>query len=274
MRNYYIILSLFCSLLLSSCEKVIDVNLTTEPARLVVDAGLTYIKGTDGKNQSIVLSTTTGFFDKEIPKVSGAIVYINNSANSKFEFFEDANRKGKYNCKDFVPSIGETYILTIIYKGETYKAEEKLIPVNKIENVEQRADLGINQDEYGFKINFQDRIAENNFYIISYKSPHEAFPYYQVFDDQFFDGKIMFGLYGSDELKLGDAVEVSLRGASQRNFNYMNKLVNTASSGGGPFQPTPSSTTRGNVVNQTNESNFCLGFFSISETDKLVYTIK
>ncbi len=274
MRNYYIILSLFCLILLSSCEKVIDVNLTTEPPRLVVDAGLTYIKGTDGKNQSIILSTTTGFFDKEIPKVSGATVYINNSANSKFEFLEDASKKGKYNCTNFIPVVGETYILTIIYKGETYKAQEKLIPVNRIENVEQRADLGLNQDEYGFKINFQDRVSENNFYIISYTSTYEAFPYYQVFDDQFFDGKLMFGLYGSDELKLGDSVEVSLRGASQRHFNYMTKLVNTASSGGGPFQPTPSSTIRGNVVNQTKESNFCLGFFSISETDKIVYTIK
>ena len=274
MRNIYFILSLFCLISLSSCEKVIDVNLTTEPPRLVVDAALTYVKGTDGKNQSITLSTTTGFFDKEIPKVSGATIYINNSTNTKFEFLEDANQKGSYNCTNFVPVLGESYILTIIYKGETYKAQETLIPVNKIENVEQRADLGLNQDEYGFKINFQDRISENNFYIISYKSPYEAFPYYQVFDDQFFDGKLMFGLYGSDELKVGDAVEVSLRAASQRHFNYMNKLVNTASGGGGPFQPTPSSAIRGNVVNQTKESNFCLGFFSISEADKIVYTIK
>ena len=274
MKNIYISLSLFCLILLTSCEKVIDVNLTTEPPRLVVDASLIYTKGTDGKNQSIILSTTTGFFGQEIPKVSGATVYINNSTNSKFEFLEDANQKGKYNCANFIPVIGETYILTIIYKGETYNAQEKLIPVNKIENVEQRADLGINQDEYGFKINFLDRISENNFYIISYKSSYEAFPYYQVLDDQFFDGKIMFGLYGSDDLKLGDSVEVSLKSASQRHFNYMNKLVNTASSGGGPFQPTPSSTIRGNIVNKTKESNFCLGFFSISETDKIVYTIK
>lgn len=274
MKNKNTILGLFCLILLTSCEKVIDVDLKNESPRLVVDAALTYIKGTDGKNQSLVLSTTTGFFDREIPKVSGATVYVTNSANRRFNFVEESNIKGKYTCTDFVALIGDTYTLTIVYKGETYKAVEKLNAVNKIDNIEQRADLGLNKDEYGIRVNFQDPATEDNFYIISYVTPFEAFPYIDAFDDKFFQGKIGFGLFGSDKMKMGDSIEIKVRGGSERYFNYMRKLISTAASGGGPFQPSRSSTIRGNVVNQTKESNYCLGFFSISETDRLIYVIK
>lgn len=274
MINKNIILSLLCIILLTSCEKVIDVDLNNENPRLVVDAGLTYIKGTDGKNQSLTLSTTTGFFDKGVPKVSGATVYVTNSSNTRFNFLEEPNTKGKYTCTNFAPLIGETYVLTVIYNGETYKAQDKLSAVNQIDNVEQRADLGINKDEYGIRVNFQDPATENNFYVISYVTPFEAFPYIDAFDDKIFQGRIGFGLYGSDKMKLGDSIEIKVRGTSERYFNYIKKLISTASVGGGPFQPFPSSTIRGNIVNQTKESNYCLGFFSISETDRIVYVIK
>jgi len=42
---------------------------------------------------------------------------------------------------------------------------------------------------------------------------------------------------------------------------------------GGPFQ-TPSSTVRGNIVNQTNFDNFALGFFRLSETDEEIYIVQ
>ncbi len=266
---------LFCILIFSSCEKVIDVKLSTEPSRLVVDATLSWVKGTNGKSQSVFLSTTTSYYSQEIPKVSDAIVYINNSTNTKFEFLEETATKGKYTCANFSPVIGENYTLTIVYKGETYKAQEKLTSVSPIENVEQRSDLGINRDEYGIKVNFQDPIAQNNFYLVRFVTSTSAFPSFEVFHDQFFDGKKGFGLYGSDKLKKDDAIEIKLNGISERYFDYMKKLTATASGGGGgPFQPTPSSAIRGNVVNQSNESNFCLGYFSVSETDILTYTVK
>lgn len=274
MKNKNILLSLLCLTLLFSCEKVIDVNLINETPRLVVDAGLTFTKGTDGKNQSILLSTTTGFFDKEIPKISGATIFVNNSANARFDFLEEINTKGKYTCTNFVPVIGETYQLTIIYNGETYTAQEKLIGVNKIENIEQRSDLGIAKDEYGIKVNFQDPALENNYYLTRHVTPFQPFPFLEVFDDRFFQGNIGFGLFSNDKLKLGDSLEVSISGISQRYFDYLKKLISTASSGGGPFQPTPSSTIRGNVINQTKESNYCLGYFSISEVDRVIYVIK
>ena len=41
----------------------------------------------------------------------------------------------------------------------------------------------------------------------------------------------------------------------------------------GPFETQPA-TVRGNFVNQTNEANFPLGYFRISEVSILTYTVE
>lgn len=275
MKNSSFVILILSGFLFGSCQKVIDVKLAAEPPRLVVDAALIWVKGTNGKTQSITLSTTSGYFSSEIPKVSGATVFVNNSANTKFDFIEESTQKGKYTCKSFSPVIGETYTLTVITNGETYKGNEKLIASTTIESVEQRNDLGINSDEYGIKTNFQDSGAQTNFYLLSYTSPVSPFPYLEVIDDIFFQGNKAFGLFGNDKLKKGDEVQIKFREVSERYFNYMKLLTGTAAGGGGgPFQPSPASTIKGNMVNQTNARNFCLGYFSVNEVDSLLYTIK
>jgi hypothetical protein len=54
----------------------------------------------------------------------------------------------------------------------------------------------------------------------------------------------------------------------------MSILISLAgSNNGSPFQ-SPPATVRGNIVNQTNEANYALGYFSLSEIDSLEYTIE
>ena len=54
----------------------------------------------------------------------------------------------------------------------------------------------------------------------------------------------------------------------------MNILLSIAGTGGGsPFQ-TPPATIRGNIINETNTSNFALGYFSLSEVDTKIYAIE
>jgi hypothetical protein len=53
----------------------------------------------------------------------------------------------------------------------------------------------------------------------------------------------------------------------------MNKLLNIAgSSGGSPFS-TPPATLRGNIINQSNENDYPLGYFHLSEIDTRNYTV-
>jgi hypothetical protein len=67
---------------------------------------------------------------------------------------------------------------------------------------------------------------------------------------------------------------MSVQGIDERYFNYMNKLIAIAgSSGGSPFA-TPPATLRGNIVNQTNQKNYPLGYFHLSEIDSRNYIIE
>lgn len=275
MKNTFQYISLiFITLLTFSCEKVVDVDLDTAPPKLVVDASIQWVKGTLGNEQKIKLTTTAPYYNNSVPVVSGATVFITNSANVVFNFTEITNT-GEYLCTDFQPVINETYTLTVIYNGQTFNATETLTAVPDIENtIEQNNEGGFTGDEIEIKFFYQDNGAEDNFYMIGFKPNNKLFPEYGVLEDRFFQGNQMFGLYSNEDLKPGDLVNIKLYGISRQYYNYMNVLLSVAGSGGGgPFQ-SPPATVRGNVVNQADENNFALGYFNLSEVDTVDYTIQ
>lgn len=256
------------------CEKVVDVDLDTAPPKLVVDASIQWIKGTSGNQQKIKLTTTTAYYNTSVPVVSGATVFITNSSNAIFNFIETGS-SGEYLCNNFQPVIGETYTLTVVYNGQTYKATETMMAVPDIENtIEQNNQGGFTGDEIEIKFFYQDNGAEDNFYMIGFKPNNKPFPDYGVLEDRFFQGNQMFGLYADKDLKAGDILNIKLYGISHQYYNYMNVLLSIAgNAGGGPFQ-SPPATVRGNVINQADEHNFALGYFNLSQVDTVDYTVQ
>lgn len=258
---------------LASCEDVVDVDLNTAPPKLVIDASIKWEKGTLGNEQKVKLTTTTGFYNSVIPTVSGATVFITNSANTVFNFTETPNT-GEYLCTDFVPVINETYTLTVISNGQTYTGSEKLYATPAIDSVEQSVFSGFGGDQIQVKFFYQDNGAEDNFYLIGFKNSTIAFPEYGVAPDEFFQGNQMFGFYTDEDLEPGDVLDLSLQGISERYNNYMSKLLNIAgTNGGNPFATAPA-TLRGNITNQTNRDNYPLGYFNLGEVDTDSYTIQ
>lgn len=260
----------------TSCEDVIDVDLDTAAPRLVVDASINWQKGTDGSYQKVKLTTTTDYFGTTIPTVSNAVVSITNLTSGQvFNFTENESNLGIYECFDFIPIINDAYEITILHQNQTYKASEPLISVPEIELVEQNTIDAFGTELIEIKYFFQDNPDENNFYFSSFTNPNYAIPIYDVDDDRFTQGNLMFGLEIDEELKAGDDVTIALYGVSEQYFNYMRILLTIAGSGGGggPFEAPPS-TVRGNIVNQDNFDNFCLGYFRLSEVDAVEYTIQ
>lgn len=273
MKNISFFIVLF-SLIFISCEEVVDVDLKTAPPKLVVDASINWVKGTDGSQQKIKLTTTTGYYDTTIPVVSGATVVVtNNSTGAIFNFLENSGT-GEYICTDFVPQINQTYTLTIISNGETYTATEKLYGVPDIQNIVQNNNGGFLGDEIEVRFFFRDNALENNFYLTRFDARILSFPDYEAFDDRFFEGNDNFGLFSDKDLKRGDILSMKLYGVSERFFNYMIILLSISGGGdGGPFQ-TPPATVKGNVINQTNKSNIALGYFRLSEVSERTYVIE
>jgi len=258
---------------LTGCEKVVKVDLKTEPPRLVIDASINWEKGTAGNSQVIKLTTTTGYYQDAIPVVSGASVSVTNSANMVFNFIETPGT-GNYVCGDFVPVVNEQYQLKVIYKGETYIAAEKLIATPTLMDVEQVNDLGFNNDEIGLKINFSDAADQRNYYLFRTDFSANPFPEYQVVDDRFEDGNIIPWFYAHEKLVQGKTLNFTHYGISENYSNYMRLLIGASSgANNGPFQVIPTK-VRGNIVNQTNIQNYALGFFRLGEISKLQYLVK
>ncbi len=260
-------------ILTTSCEKVIDVDLETATPRLVVDASIKWTKETSGNQQMIKLSTTTGYFSTTIPPVSGAIVTVKNSTNEAFTFIEKTGTS-EYICSNFSPKLNENYTLTIVYKGETYQASESLKPVPIIDRIVQKDNGGFTAKEIEIKAFYTDNKETNDFYLSRLKPSFVSIPTYGVGEDKYIQGNESFILYTHENLKKGQNIDISLHGISERYYNYMLILLSIAgSNGGSPFQ-SPPSTVRGNVINQTNEANYPLGYFSLSEVASQNYLVQ
>lgn len=274
MKKIYILpIILLNLLLLSSCEDVVDVDIDTAAPRLVIDASIQWQKGTDGREQKIKLSTTAGFYDTTVPTVSGALVRITNANNQTFDFIEEEAGSGFYLCHDFVPEINQTYVLTVVVQGQTYTATEKLLGVNPITSIEQNNEGGFGSDEIEIKAYSNDPDGVDNYYLFRYKASSKAIPEFDTFDDEFVQGNQFFGYYTNEDLKSGDVIDITLNGISKRYFEYMSKIILIAQGSNGPFS-TPPATVRGNIVNQTNAQNFALGYFTLSESDHVTYTLE
>lgn len=80
---------------LISCEEVIDLNLETSKERLVVNASLNWFRNfptnemQEGKDQSIQLNLTAGYYDDELKAANNAQVrVINTNTYEIFDFIE------------------------------------------------------------------------------------------------------------------------------------------------------------------------------------------
>lgn len=274
LKTTIIIVTMIIAILtLSSCEDVVDIDLNTAAPKLVIDASIKWQKGTVGNEQTIKLTTTTGFYETVLPTVTGAVVFITDSNAIQYDFNEDIGT-GNYICTNFNPVLNETYVLTVIHDGETYLATENLIPAPTIDSVNQNDEGGFTGDQVEVKFFFQDNGLVDNFYLIQFNTSFSILPEYGVVNDEFFQGNQMFGLYSNENLKPTDNLTFTLHGISEQYFNFMNVLLSVAGSGGGgPFQ-TPPATVRGNIINQTNFDNYTLGYFRLSETDTMIYTVQ
>lgn len=271
MKNYIpsvlVLLSLF---LLFSCEEEVVLNLESAQPRLVVNAPLTWAKGTAGKDQYITLSLTKAYYENEVPYVTNATVEVTDEIGTVFSFKQESTA-GKYECHNFLPVVNRKYFLKINYKGEEFVAEEKLYPVVNFDKTIQTNEGGANKDEIEVKAYFSDPKEIANYYLTKKEVPFRVIPEYTSFNDQFFDGNQIFDFFTDKDLKTNDKVIFTLYGISLEHQNYMNKIINAT--GGNPFQPIPG-VVKGNVSNSSNKKNYPLGYFSLSQTASITHSVE
>ncbi|WP_430909677.1 DUF4249 family protein [Maribacter sp. 2-571] len=281
MNSYKTILFLLMATGLFSCEDVIDVPVQTAAARLTIEASLDWEKGTAGNVQTIKLSTSTAFFDTvSNTAVTGAQVSVTNTdMSAQFDFVDQDN--GTYTTTEFVPVIGQSYTLEIVYNGETYRATETLNPVTEISEVLQSRDDGFSEDELEVRIIFTDPEEEGNNYLFKFQKLGELLPTLEVGTDEFINGNEIDWWYEIEEdedtetieaFAPGDVVNIEMYGISKAYNDYLEILTDQVG-GVGLFEATPVA-VKGNCVNLTNPENFAHGYFRLTEFNKTSYTFE
>ena len=264
---------LFCLLSIVSCEDVIDVELNNAEPKLVIDASLRWIKGSDGQSQEIKLTLSAPYFDTSVPPATGAQVIVTDAADNTYNFIEEGGT-GIYKTSNFVPVIGGEYRLTIVYENETYTGTETMMSVVPINRVEQKNDGGFSGEEIELKAFYTDPAGIENFYLFEFLVVNKSTLSLEVYDDEFTDGNEIFAFYSDEDLKAGDELLIANSGVSQRAYDFLNILLQqTDENGGDPFETQPA-TVRGNCINQTNPDNFPLGYFRVTETDIVTYIVQ
>jgi len=258
---------------LNSCTDTVDVDVPNGGARLVVEASINWEKGTSGQTQTIKLSLSTAFFDSnpDVP-VTGASVIVTKDDDGAQFVFDDQNN-GDYITNNFEPEIDQPYTLEILYNGQTYVANETLMSVTEINNVEQTLEGDGDEEEIQIKVFFDDPATIENYYLGEFNSSVNPLLTLTALSDQFTDGNENFIEFDNEELVAEATVDISVYGISEAYFNYIDILIEQSGETDGPFQTTPVQ-LRGNCFNQNNSNEEVLGYFRLSEVVKTTYVIQ
>jgi len=266
MKNIKILFALVCIFFIS-CEKVVDIDVPSIDPKLIVDASFEVYFNENPVSASVKvkLSLSADYFDTVIPIVTNATVFITDMSNSNIINFSDADADGTYEpLTSFIPADDVTYELTVIHDNETYKGTATKIKSTPITNAFQGDETLFSGKETEVKIDFTDLGLEDNYYLFDFTNN-----LYVSIEDRFFNGvDYNFSyFFNEDDIELPTILDIKMSGVTKEYFTYFRVLVNQSGQGsGGPFETVPSSLL-GNMINITDEANFPLGYFHISETD-------
>ncbi|MFY7900832.1 MAG: hypothetical protein ACOVNY_11655 [Chitinophagaceae bacterium] len=219
-KKHSILYIAILALLVTSCEKVIDLELDTTTPIIVIDGQVT--NSTDIGSKVLLSYTNKVKSDNRMLPLVGATVTIQEDNGTIYSLPELSN--GIYKNLNLVGSIGKTYHLKVVTNGVTFTASSKMpIRVNLDSLVvEDFPNFGktlkvvtpFYNDPKGFGNNYNLQLYKNGRLI------KDAFAY----DDAFIDGKkVSFPLIysrESDEFKKGDIIDVVMNCVDFNNYKY------------------------------------------------------
>ena len=266
MKKIYILIPLLI-LLFSNCEKVVEIDLPTIEPKLVIDASFEVLfdAAPVTANTVVKLRLSADYFEENIPTVSNAIVFVTNLSDAAVTNFIDVNLDGNFRpLTNFIPLDDIEYELTVIYQNETYKGKATKVKSTPFTNAIQGDETLFSGEEIEVKVAFNDVDSSDNYYLFDFTNN-----LFLPIEDRFFNEEAYnFSFYyQEDEITTPTNVTIRMSGITKRYFTYFRILLNQSGvNGGGPFASVPASLL-GNIINTTNEANFPLGYFHISETD-------
>jgi hypothetical protein len=258
---------------LTSCQKVISLDISNPAPQLVVEANISDKPGP----YFVKLSRSSGFNNiLDFPEVNGALVEISDTSGNSETLTEWKN--GIYVTNKLRGVPGQKYKLTIEVDGQTYESVSYMpYPVTEVfltlsREVEDNPPVGGSGDPHPprYQVNYEipDPFNVRNYYrFVTYHHSRQAGSR-RVFDDQYHDGKMItdeFGLHDSIDYVPGDTVGIELQNIDQGTYNFF-RTLRDGFSGLSFLSASPA-----NPI--SNISNNGLGYFSAYSVNESILII-
>lgn len=264
--------SLLILLFVSSCQKVIELDLPPQDPKPVIEA-LLY----ENSPAIVFLSETLDIFNEdEITPIENAQIYLTDDRNQRDTIAMVG--QGFYRGDRIVGTSGRTYILEVIIEGKRYEARSTLMPYVHLDSIKLEKDTfpffppsQITGEYYEVSVDFTDPPAPNNYYLIDVfynpQSSSDGFPRSRKipFSDRSSNGQALsvsiFNIYAES----GDDIQAYLYPVDPPVFEYFQSL-DDASLGSSFTSAAPANP-------KTNFSGGALGYFQASPISVQVRSI-
>ena len=259
MRNSIIIL---IALFLSSCEKVLDLNLDKTAPKIVIESIFT-----DQSLRHAVSISYTANFDASNTKipVTGALVTLKEENGPTLTFTEIT--PGNYSSNRYRGIPGKKYTLSVTVSGTTYSATSTMPKPVAITSLNQAELSFFGESRKIVQVNYKDPIGIPNFYYNRVFVNSARRDNFSLESDRFNDGKEVKNNIYIDEpyLVVGDAVRIQMLTIDENVYRYLFSITQITGNGGPPTAP---------ANPNSNFNNGALGYFSASTSTEQTIIIE
>lgn len=230
---------------LTSCEKVIQLDLNTSSSQIVIEGNVTDQPGP----YTIKISNSVQIEDSNVfPAVSGATVTIRDNSGNSEVLQEDS--AGRYVTSVLQGTPGRTYTLTVLTAGKTYTAISTMPDAVELDSLySQKSDFrGAKQ----IGLQFKDPETINNYYHLLDYINDTAQESFIVSSDIVNQGKVISGalVYMDADMKSGDKYTLVLQCVDKGVYDYFRTAGIFNGQSASPSNPV------------SNISNHALGYFN------------
>lgn len=241
--KFYIIVLLFA---VTSCEKVINVDLTNAESRIVIEGMI----NDSGDPATVIISKSIPFSHlNNYPPVTGAVVKITDNAGNNFTLTEGA--AGVYSNATLIGVPDRTYTLHVVASGQTYSSVCKMPQPVNLDSLFQDTII-FNKSITFVSALFVDPVGFGNYYQVIETINGKRVNTIYVLDDSFQDGGKINNQFIDEEaeIKKNDTVQIEMRCIDKNVYRYIKGLQDLQFGGTVPANP------------ESNISNNALGYFS------------
>ena len=238
----YIIIGL-STLLLSSCQDVIDIDLRDADRKYVVEGSV--VQGVD--SVLVRVSRTTSFFETTGPEAitdASVVLTLPDGTERVLDHVSD----GYYKAMGIDAQPNATYRLTVSAGGETFTASSYMPEPVSIDSLTYQPVQNFfgpppaGPPKFNVFLNFQDPQSRNYYRAVYTRNGNQQgnLGDIQLFDDELTNGNYIEIPIFNQEYKLGDTAHVALQTMDADAYTFLETFVSAASSdAGSPFSAAP-----------------------------------